>query len=86
MVTISVEETSERSIFRPSPWLCRPSCGHIVRHRFHDGIWALASECGYRPRLCRPYRPQTKGKVERSIDYIANSFFHPLVTRCALER
>jgi transposase len=56
------------------------------RHRFHDGIWALASECGYRPRLCHPYRPQTKGKVERSIDYIANSFFHPLVTRCALEK
>ncbi|MFA7431775.1 MAG: IS21 family transposase [Rhodospirillaceae bacterium] len=55
------------------------------RHRFHDGIWSLAAECGYRPRLCQPYRPQTKGKVERSIHYVANSFFHPLVTRCALE-
>lgn len=55
------------------------------RHRFHDGIWALAAECGYRPRLCRPYRPQTKGKVERSIHYVANSFFHPLRTRLALE-
>lgn len=55
------------------------------RHRFHDGIWTLAAECGYRPRLCRPYRPQTKGKVERSVHYVANSFFHPLVTRLALE-
>ena len=55
------------------------------RHRFHDGIWALAGECGYRPRLCRPARPQTKGKVERSIDYVAQSFFHPFVTRLALE-
>ncbi len=55
------------------------------RHRFHDGIWALAAECGYRPRLCRPYRPQTKGKVERSIHYVANSFFHPLRTRLAME-
>lgn len=55
------------------------------RHRFHDGIWALAGECGYRPRLCRPYRPQTKGKVERSIHYVANSFFHPLRTRLAME-
>jgi transposase len=55
------------------------------RHRFHDGIWTLAGECGYRPRLCRPARPQTKGKVERSIDYVAQSFFYPFVTRLALE-
>lgn len=55
------------------------------RHRFHAGIWALAAEHGFRPRLCRPARPQTKGKVERVIDYIARSFFYPLITRCALE-
>jgi transposase len=55
------------------------------RHRFHDGIQMLAAECGYRPRLCQPYRPQTKGKVERAIDYVANSFFHPFITRLALE-
>lgn len=55
------------------------------RHRFHDGVWMLAADLGYRPRLCRPYRPQTKGKVERVIHYVANSFFHPLVTRLALE-
>lgn len=55
------------------------------RHRFHDAIWTLAGACGYRPRLCRPARPQTKGKVERAIDYIAQSFFHPYVTRLALE-
>jgi len=55
------------------------------RHRFHDGIKALAADHGYRPRLCRPYRPQTKGKVERAVDYVASSFFYPLVTRLALE-
>lgn len=55
------------------------------RHRFQDAIWSFAADCGYRPRLCRPARPQTKGKVERSIDYIANSFFHPFVTRLAME-
>lgn len=55
------------------------------RHRFHAALWALAAECGFRPRLCRPRRPQTKGKVERSIDYVASSFFHPFVTRLALE-
>ncbi len=36
------------------------------RHRFHDALWALAGECGFRPRLCRPRRPQSKDKVERS--------------------
>ena len=55
------------------------------QHKFHDGILALAGECGYRPKLCQPARPQTKGKVERSIHYIANSFFYPLITRLALE-
>lgn len=55
------------------------------RHRFHDGIWTLAGDCGFRPKLCRPYRPQTKGKVERSVDYVATSFFYPLVTRLELE-
>ena len=55
------------------------------RHQFHDGIWALAKECGFRPRLCQPYRPRTKGKVERSVHYVANSFFHPLRTRLAME-
>lgn len=29
---------------------------------------------GFAPRLCRPYRPQTKGKVERSIGYLRTSF------------
>ena len=55
------------------------------RHRFHDGIWVLAGDYGYRPRLCQPARPQTKGKVERAIHYIAGNFFYPYVTRLALE-
>jgi len=55
------------------------------RHRFQDDIWSFAGDCGYRPRLCQPARPQTKGKVERSINYIASSFFHPFVTRLAME-
>ena len=55
------------------------------RHKFHDALWSLAGECGYRPVLCRPYRPQTKGKVERSIDYVTRSFLLPLLTRAALE-
>ena len=54
------------------------------KHRFGDDLWALAKRCRFRPTLCRPYRPQTKGKVERSVDYVATSFFHPFVTRCEL--
>ena len=53
-------------------------------HRFHDDLWNLAKELGFRPRLCRPYRPKTKGKVERMVGYVADSFFHPLVTKLEL--
>ncbi len=31
---------------------------------------------GFRIRACRPYRAQTKGKVERPIRYIRNNFFY----------
>lgn len=56
-----------------------------AKHRFHDDLLDLSRRYGFRPMLCRPYRPQTKGKVERSVHYIAHSFFHPLVTRLAAE-
>ena len=36
----------------------------------------FAAHWGFRPRSCRPYRAQTKGKVERPIRYIRNSFFY----------
>lgn len=29
---------------------------------------------GFTPRLCRPYRPQTKGKVENGIGYVRKNF------------
>ena len=53
------------------------------RHRFQEDFLELARRHGFRPVLCRPYRPQTKGKVERVIRYIAESFFRPLLTRYA---
>jgi len=30
---------------------------------------------GFTPRLCRPYRPQTKGKIESTVKYVKNDFF-----------
>jgi len=29
---------------------------------------------GYKPVLCRPYRGQTKGKIERTVSYVRNNF------------
>lgn len=49
-------------------------------HRFHAGLWALARDLGFTPRLCQPYRAQTKGKVERFIRYLRHSFYVPLNT------
>jgi len=30
---------------------------------------------GFIPRLCRPYRPQTKGKIENTVSYVRRDFF-----------
>jgi transposase len=30
---------------------------------------------GFIPRLCRPYRPQTKGKIENMVGYVKRDFF-----------
>ena len=38
-------------------------------HRWHRRLLALAEQFGFTPRLCRPYRARTKGKVERMVDY-----------------
>lgn len=36
----------------------------------------FAAHWGFRIRACRPYRAQTKGKVERPIGYVRQSFFY----------
>ena len=50
-------------------------------HRFHPGLWDLAKQTGFTPRLCQPYRARTKGKVERFIGYLRHSFYVPLVAQ-----
>ena len=44
-----------------------------------SGLPRLAQHAGSLPRLCQPYRAQTKGKVERFIGYLKRSFWVPFV-------
>ena len=46
----------------------------IVRARFNDTFKAFADYWGFEPRLCRAYRPQTKGKVESGVKYLKRNF------------
>ena len=42
---------------------------------FHAKMLDFASYYGFVPRVCHPYRPQTKGKIESTIRYIKGSFW-----------
>jgi transposase len=53
------------------------------RHRFNAGFLDFAGHYGLRPRLCAPRRAKTKGKVERFIRYLRESFSVPLASRLA---
>ncbi len=50
-------------------------------HRFHPGFLDYAKHSCFLIKLCRPYRPKTKGKVERFNGYLRRSFYVPLVSR-----
>ena len=41
---------------------------------FHPVFLDFARYWGFTPRACRPYRPQTKGKVESGVGYVKKSF------------
>ena len=43
--------------------------------RFHEDLLAMAAHYHFEPRPCAPYRGNEKGKVERSIRYLRDSFF-----------
>jgi len=54
----------------------------IVQKRGHsssESTWnpkfeAFFTHYGFIPRLCRPYRPQTKGKIENTVGYVKRDF------------
>ena len=43
---------------------------------YNQRFLAFATHYGFRPSACRPYRPQTKGKVERKFAYVASSLLN----------
>ena len=43
--------------------------------QFHPRFLDLAGHYGFRPRYCKPYRAQTKGKDERMVRYLKEHFF-----------
>lgn len=51
------------------------------QHRFQPAFRDFARHHGFLPRLCRPYRAATKGKVERFIRYLRHDFWVPLESR-----
>jgi len=54
-------------------------------HRYNRSFLDFAHHHGFVPRLCRPYRAQTKGKVERFIGYLRTSFYVPLASQLSPE-
>src|SRR5271154_6176716 len=52
-------------------------------HRYNRTLLDFAHHQGFVPRLCMPYRPKTKGKVERFIRYLRASFYVPREPRTA---
>jgi transposase len=52
-------------------WLGADERGEII---WHPVFLDFARYWGFRPRLCRPYRAQTKGKIESGVKYIRRNF------------
>ena len=50
------------------------------QHQINSNFRDFAKHHGFRVKLCKPYSPQTKGKVERVISYLRHSFYNPLIS------
>lgn len=63
--------TREHLYDRPRT-ICRPSGeGRVI---WNTTFQSFARYWGFEPRLCRPYRAQTKGKVESGVKYVKRNF------------
>ncbi|UCN00153.1 IS21 family transposase [Sulfurimonas sp. SWIR-19] len=54
------------------------------KHKLNPLFEDFAKHCGFTIRVCRPYRPKTKGKVERFNHYFRYSFHNALKVRLAM--
>ncbi len=54
-------------------------------HRWNPKLLDFASYYGFDPRLCRPYRARTKGKVENGVAYVRGNFWVRLLTVTSLD-
>lgn len=46
-------------------------------HQWQPGFLDFSKHYGFIAKVCQPYRPQTKGKIERAISYLRHSFYNP---------
>ncbi len=48
-------------------------------HKLQSCFYDFSKHYGIIPRFCKPYNPQTKGKIERMISYLRYSFYTPFI-------
>jgi transposase len=46
----------------------------LSRSQWNEGFLDFCRHYGFAPKTHRPYRPRTKGKVERMVDYVKDNF------------
>ncbi len=63
--------TAEHLYDRPRTVCYHNHTGRVV---WNPTFKAFAEHWGFEPRVCRPYRAQTKGKVESGVKYVKRNF------------
>jgi hypothetical protein len=75
--------TTELICFSDGQYLNHESAGVVlgvgqvytqVAQKLSSTFKAFADYWGFEPRVCRPYRAQTKGKVESGVKYVKRNF------------
>ena len=55
------------------------------KHKLNPMFEDFAKHCGFKIKICKPYTPKTKGKVERFNHYLRYSFHNALGVRLAMK-
>jgi len=53
----------------------------LGKHEYNPKLLDFAKKHGFTIKLCKPYCPKTKGKVERFNSYLKANFYRPLVIK-----